>query len=528
MKLLRLVVLALLTSSHVGLWTTPLLARENDTNDDDINSYLKRFDEHPAEAMKETPKRWDGQGRPVKPAIDLRFPQTDIESGAAIKAKDDFRAKMCARVNGKMHCLGKHSALENYSVIDGNDLPEDLVDVREPVRSIKVMDSRGLWSAALSINPWSSSYWPLYKGGIGARYADHDFPFGEDWLKNYDYILKYPAVQIIQSNDINKIDLLSPSEKYEMLIGTSSSILTSHIWQMGKEFYKSNGYVEKWLGICDGWAQAAMMLPRPQKTLTLRAADEKNSILFYPSDIKALASYLWFKGQTFARFIGGRCTPKDPSSDENGRIIAQECFDTNPGAWHVAVVNQIGIARRSFLLDATYDYEVWNQPAFSYKYTYFNPRTKKKVNKLEEAWVPIGHFIEDKFRSYRSVDAIAIVGIVMNFTYLIETRPNHSKIDSPEKDEFFTVQYYYDVEVDSSNNIIGGEWYNNNHPDFLWVPVAGTHARSISEDEAVGTWMSPDTVLPLSWQSAAIHAAKKHQALGKIIEKIVEWATPLH
>ena len=39
----------------------------------------------------------------------------------------------------------------------------------------------------------------------------------------------------------------------------------------------------------------------------------------------------------------------------------------------------------------------------------------------------------------------------------------------PHEDKLKVVTYWYDLELDEDNNIVGGEWYTNRHPDFLWT-----------------------------------------------------------
>src|SRR6185436_9002354 len=98
--------------------------------------------------------------------------------------------------------------------------------------------------------------------------------------------------------------------------------------------------------------------------------DGKTPLLFYPSDLKGLASLLWATTDPPSRGVGGRCEDTNPKKDRNGRVISPACFDSNPGTWHLAVVNQIGVAKRSMVIDATYDFEVWNQPVYGYRYRY--------------------------------------------------------------------------------------------------------------------------------------------------------------
>ena len=129
-----------------------------------------------------------------------------------------------------------------------------------------------------------------------------------------------------------------------------------------------------------------MRRPRPAKPATLPGVSG-GKITFYPADIKALASLLWASASTVTRFIGGRCNDKNPATDANGRVISAKAFDTNPGTWHLSIVNQLGVARRSLVMDATYDYVVWNQPVAGYEYRYFNPQTMRLAKTLEDATV---------------------------------------------------------------------------------------------------------------------------------------------
>src|SRR5688572_29322977 len=123
------------------------------------------------------------------------------------------------------------------------------------------------------------------------------------------------------------------------------------------------------MGYCHGWSPASFMMERPKHVIKVTAADGRTQIPFYPSDIKALATALWANANPPIRFISGRCESKKPKEDRNGRVTDPDCFDTNPGAWHLAVVNQVGVSKRSFVFDSSYDYEVWTQPAYSYEYT---------------------------------------------------------------------------------------------------------------------------------------------------------------
>ena len=91
--------------------------------------------------------------------------------------------------------------------------------------------------------------------------------------------------------------------------------------------------------------------------------------------------------------------------------LSNDCIDTNPATWHLTTVNKIGRYKESFIIDATYDYEVWNQPMIQYNYAYFNPKTGKNVSTLEEAMVSMEEFQNDHYKKYRSPNAKKVVGI---------------------------------------------------------------------------------------------------------------------
>ena len=61
------------------------------------------------------------------------------------------------------------------------------------------------------------------------------------------------------------VGLLSPSEKYDLLVGDKNFTLTKAMWNEGLGYYNRNGSVERWMGICHGWAIAAYMYPRQQR-----------------------------------------------------------------------------------------------------------------------------------------------------------------------------------------------------------------------------------------------------------------------
>lgn len=482
----------------------------------DIAALLKDFGKNSAEVMDRLPQKLDARtGRPV--ASRTAFTPEQIASGEFVTLKDQARQNLCTSQGGARVCLGE--VLPGRAVFEDNDLAENLVDNPEKMlRTLDAMEAAHLSSAKLDESPWSSTYWPIYEGRVAARYADPQFPASQNWSTNFDYIQAHGLWAIFKAGDATAIDNLSPAEKYDLLVGDADGALAASNWAVGQDFFNSEGHVESWMGICHGWSPASYMVPRPKHTIDVLAHDGKTKLTFYPADIKGLAALLWAQNKGTVRMIGGRCNEKRPRVDHAGRIVSQDCFDTNPGTWHLAVVNQIGQNKRSFVIDATYDYQVWNQPVYAYSYTYFNPQTRQPVEHLADARVAMSDFTEDRFKKYRADAAIAVVGIAMDLTYIQETDPTHAATDAPEADSPHQVRYMYDLELNEKSEIIGGEWYENAHPDFMWTPAPTDRVDTLGDSLATDAW-DGQTVLPESWSTAAASTSK---SAGTPLSKIID------
>lgn len=467
----------------------------------EVNAFLKKFSQNPKAVMNAHPKK----KKPVK----SKFSAKDISTRDFITKRDKLRSKQFPKApdGGK-------------APIASNDEIKNLVDnASTAVTNIHELEKKFIRKARLKTDPWSDSYWPIYQGVLSARYADYSFP--TDWKRAFDYATQTkPASDIFSSGNFSSIDKLSPAEKYDLLTGSDDFAFTKANWSEGRYYYETQGTVESWMGICHGWAPAAYMLGRPTKMITLTAADGQSRINFYPSDIKSLASMLWAYANVNSKFAGGRCNDKNPDEDDNGRILSQECFDNNPGTFHLALLNQIGISKRSVVMDATYDYEVWNQPIVGYSFTYFNPQTDEETTRLNDAMIRLSSFTNDPFKSYRAENARYVVGVAMEVEYTVETEASHAKTDGPENDATNSVVYYYDLELTSSGEIVGGEWYQNEHPDFLWTPGKSARAKSPYDAGLYGS-LDPKRAIPYAWQKAGRSSSKEKLPLATIVEKMI-------
>tara|TARA_B100000749_G_scaffold280889_1_gene280134 strand:- start:28102 stop:29574 length:1473 start_codon:yes stop_codon:yes gene_type:complete len=388
------------------------------------------------------------------------------------------------------------------------DLPSDQV-----LHSLEAMDQQELLSAELNDSPWSGDYWPIANGILASRPFDPSFMNAEGWLAKKEYTHSSPVSEVLQND--NASALLSTSEKYDLLVG-SEGTLTEKMWKQGQYYFDARGEVETWMGICHGWAPAAYLSPRPVKSVEFKTA-EGQTLKFYPAELRGLASFMWAEGQYRTRFLGGRCNEKEPELDEEGRLIEPQCLDTNPGNWHTIVVNQIGKARKSFIMDATYDYQVWNQPVYAYSYRYFNPNLMRPVETLAEAKVDRVDLTDDIFANHRAEAMASVVGVIMDLAYISEISAYQSEVDRSQ-DNVVWVRYTYDLELDAEGNIVGGEWYNLAHPDFLWSPELNSRPRTFNDFGFEPTTLSFDE--PLSEEIKT--KAKQNTRYGYILPTLVE------
>ncbi len=140
---------------------------------------------------------------------------------------------------------------------------------------------------------------------------------------------------------------------------------------------------------------------------------------------------------------------------------------------------------------------------------------------LAEGAIPIAQFANDKFKAYRSRDAVAVVGVALDLTYLFETKPTAAATDSPSADRAKTVRYLYDLELNAEGKILKGEWRTVAHPDFLWNSRDNARAwsngdRRLDKTEPGSAWAG-NVPLPASWAREAAASSRVGQPLARIL-----------
>ncbi len=302
--------------------------------------------------------------------------------------------------------------------------------------------------------PWSGDYWPTYKGGISYRWSNDQV----DHRAQYSYPL-------INSHDLDQVDLgsLSPSEKFDLLLGRFDFPLTNYERKRtkilktveGHKAFKKGFEIPEWEGLCHAWAPATLAFREPAPVTLIGKTGLE--IPFGSSDIKALLTYFFHMNDSKTYFLGSRCNSdlkKLKKDYKSGKISKSEykkerrkCDDTNAGAFHVVLANQIALRDEGFIVDITRSAEVWNQAVLSYRSTII--------------------------REYKGASKGAAPGTVKEVVLETEMdyvdEVSHSWYPSSE-DPYSRKVYHYRVEIDKDGYIVGGEWQTKDadRPDFLW------------------------------------------------------------
>jgi hypothetical protein len=453
-----------------------------------LRKFLSDLRANPREVMNAEPPKYD-----ANTGERLWLPEYDKKSA-------EFRTVRSVILRKR---FSKHGGTK--AMIARNDTPQDLF----PPGAKVLADIAALPdSGAVKENPWTGYFWPVSAGGLANRYLD----------KNYSIPDQPADFNAAQEKDrreqINA--LYSPAEKYDLLMGDPNFTLTSAMITN-----RNKPGIPPWVGYCHGWAPASYMEKRPRKAqVEVLSADGKYTIRFYNNDIRGLAAVKWANSPTNVYLIGGRC--EGNMLDDAGRPLDQNCFDTNPGTWHIAVANMIGIQRRSFIMDAASDLSVWNQPVLKYSFKYWNPLTEQFAP-LTAARIPYDAFKnKDRFQKYRNPETAYLVGVEMKLSYVDD---NNSTPDI-DTDSVIEVVYRYDLELNSQGKVTGGEWYTNKHPDFLWTPVPGAkllNAADISLSEKVRYDGSADSLKQITTNIDPGNASSLDQSpLYTVVEGLIE------
>lgn len=462
---------------------------------------------------------------------------------------------------------------ENAALAQQWGSPEELKEFLTPaagatlapiVTNFRKAELMGLNKARLPETPWTSDFWPDAKGSIADPYMETGA--GPLQRNRALWRAKSAATHVAnvfvrenrptlvgraelrkkiangdRSISDEKINNLSPAEKYDMILGDRDFTFTNKVIEM-VDVRDDNDLVNPGAGLCHGWAPASLNSPRPRHSVTLATPFGRN-VTLYPTDIKALTVFLWGKtnARTSFQANGWKCQT-GYNQDERGRSADPRCFNVNPAFFHLVAINHMGIAKHGFAMDKSFTEGVWNHPVYGYDIQYFNVKDRFPYSGLsfKEARVTYDH-IRDPFMSYRAPGTKALVGVYMTVHFGNESRhPNHDATDSPSKDKTKSLTLRYDLELDANDEIIGGEWREYadpfrptieetrayTHPSIVWLAPHGTKAWSVGDVAIENVKWDGQGTAPAAWLNASKTIASQHKEIETIKGDAISIPTP--
>ena len=177
----------------------------------------------------------------------------------------------------------------------------------------------------------------------------------------------------------------------------------------------------------------------------------------------------------------------NPKLASQARIDSEDptCSDTNAGAFHIVMANQLGARSQAFMIDKTRDAEIWNQPVYKYESEVVNHRLAN-----EKAAKGTVMMVEVKTKLYYADDTdygwtfwnptlAGLFNLQEYFTGFLEEYKKYQEMLIHEGDEtaeseypehvISHANYHYYLELDQNHNIIGGQWISLDRPDDLYL-----------------------------------------------------------
>ena len=333
---------------------------------------------------------------------------------------------------------------------------------------------------------WPSSYWPTYEDSVNHRWQYGKLSPAEKYDKAFNNWV--PEANFMSYKPFSRDNATSWDPEYYQKLGPFATYVSEYKGNKqdrdasiaagvadGSATGRPDEWpVEHWWGLCHAWVPAAMLEDRPLQAV------EYNGVRFEVGDIEALLIAAYDRSN--ASMLGDRCNeghgnddltsyyPKEVERDESGRPTNVACRDTNPGSFHVIMTNFLGINKKSYAEDRTYDYQVWNQPMVEYE-----------VSKLVEIDIATANSLLNVTGTTYTFNsgAVKLYEVEATTYYLGESLA--STQPQPASSNTYSDDHHYILEVDAAGNIIGGEWLKNRwgqirYPDFLWLPERNTRS----------------------------------------------------
>lgn len=326
---------------------------------------------------------------------------------------------------------------------------------------------------------WSSSYYPKTRGLIAERWQD---PSWSGVLKFKKYPLPYSGS--IPNMSQAELNLLSPAEKFDIVRGKYDLPLVNKLREDDPDPKK-----DWWRGLCNGWTQAAVNIAEPHP-IVFTNPKTKISVPLNTGDIKGLMAYYYAnRDRNNSKYIGKSCRAgKKLLFDIDG-----SCKDVNAAAFHVALTNEIGLKKNPLAIDRDPSVQVWNQPFVKYESVIDredrNVSSKATDGTVKEVYVTTtAYYANEQYK----IDPSEIAPGKTREMY--EDDEHSLTLADPvlgtENQVYGHKVYKYVLELNSRDQIIGGDWLNDSdfHPDLIWKQNFTMPGMGYDKDGKADDW----------------------------------------
>jgi subtilisin-like proprotein convertase family protein len=152
------------------------------------------------------------------------------------------------------------------------------------------------------------------------------------------------------------------------------------------------------------------------------------------------------------------------------------------------MANLLGLQKRGFVEDRTFDYEVWNQPVKGFEVKEMEEISVDQAHELlnvnpEMVTDCISGFNAEEGDYCYNVNVDTLFKVKTTLHWLTESEASTHALGNEHMSRYSRADTYtYILEV-KDGAVVGGEWYGSSvrsHPDFIWLPFGpGTIARNL-------------------------------------------------
>ena len=365
--------------------------------------------------------------------------------------------------------------------------------------------------------PWAMPHMAYKTGMLATRSLDREYLGRSGLSEKYAYFKKRNLRSILNIQDPEtrqaQINLLSPAEKYDLLIGDLSQNFSNAVWAEVRQ-QMAQGHVPTWLGICDGSSAASVIFREPIRSVTMPSRIEGVEVKFFVGDIKALLSFSMttYVSQDLPIF-GRRCR------------TSGDCVGINPASLHqillrMAQMNERREAIPYMIVDRLPNTAIWNSALLSSSIAYYDPDSSHSVSEN-----PVAHLfdVDDYSPPPGSPGWAPGTRYLLYATSILRLSDTRTPIGFNDLGtmKVMDLSVRYVLEFNRKHELIGGEWLTPKHPGFVWALPQDYRPRS-SGDRETESFSWQGAAVPDAAMSKVLRSSKKMQPLFRIIDAIYQ------